>query len=60
MEELRIPIDNPIRLHCDNKIVVNIAHSPVHNHDKTKHVKIGRYFIKENIDNESICMTSSD
>jgi len=35
---------------CDNKSAINIAHNPVQ-HDRTKHVEIVRYFIKEKLDN---------
>lgn len=54
--ELKIPIENPMRLYCDNKATMSIAHNPMH-HERTKHVKIDRHFIKEKIDNGSICTT---
>ena len=38
-----------MRQYCDNKATINIAHNPVQ-YDKTKHVEIDRYFIKEKID----------
>ena len=31
---------------CDNKTTTNIAHNSIH-HDRTKHVEIEKYFIKE-------------
>ena len=34
----------------DNKSAINIANNPVQ-HDRTKHVEIDRFFIKEKIDN---------
>lgn len=56
LSELRISSNDPIKLYCDNKAVVSIAHNPVH-HDRTKHMEVDRHFIKEKIDNGSICMT---
>ena len=43
-----------MRLYCDNKAAINIAHNPVQ-HDRTKHVEIDRHFIKENLGNGNIC-----
>ncbi|KAM2000679.1 hypothetical protein ACFX16_007955 [Malus domestica] len=37
-----------MRLHCDNKAAIDIAHNPVQ-HDRTKHVEVDRHFIKEKI-----------
>jgi hypothetical protein len=30
-----------MRLYCDNKAAINIAHSPIQ-HDQTKHIEIDR------------------
>ncbi|KAF6164235.1 hypothetical protein GIB67_010205 [Kingdonia uniflora] len=38
-----------IDLHCDNKATIMIAHNPIQ-HDRMKHVEVGRFFIRENID----------
>ena len=43
-----------MRLYCDKKTTINIAHNPVQ-HDMTKHVEINRHFIKEKIDSGLIC-----
>ncbi|XP_052299567.1 retrovirus-related Pol polyprotein from transposon RE1 isoform X1 [Citrus sinensis] len=56
LEELKIIIDVPMKLYCDNKAAINIAHNPVH-HDRTKHVEVDRHFIKEKIESGLICMT---
>ncbi|KAL6187717.1 hypothetical protein ACLB2K_039112 [Fragaria x ananassa] len=40
-------------LHCDNTVVVEIAHNPIQ-HDRTKHVEIDRHFIKEKLDSRII------
>ncbi|KAL5849088.1 hypothetical protein ACOSQ4_007101 [Xanthoceras sorbifolium] len=47
--ELKVPIDGPMKLLCDNQAAILIAKNPVH-HDKTKHVEIDRHFIKEKLD----------
>ena len=41
----------PIRFFCDNKAACDIAHNPVQ-HDRTKHVKVDRFFIKEKLDDK--------
>ena len=38
-----------IRLYCNNKPACDIAHNPVQ-HDRTKHVEVDRFFIKEKLD----------
>lgn len=45
-----------MRLYCDNKAAINIAHNSVQ-HDQTKHIKINRHFIKEKLDSGLICMS---
>lgn len=54
LENLRAKWDGPMRLYCDNKLVINIAHNPMQ-HDKTKHIEVDRHFIKEKLDNGLIC-----
>ncbi|RVX01439.1 hypothetical protein CK203_017584 [Vitis vinifera] len=43
----------PIRLFCDNKVACDIAHNPVQ-HDRTKHVEVDRFFIKEKLDDKIV------
>ena len=43
----------PIRLYCDNKATCDIAHNPVQ-HDRTKHVKVDKFFIKEKLDEKNV------
>ena len=43
-----------MKLYCDNKAAINIAHNPVQ-HDRTKHVEIDRHFIKEKLNSGVIC-----
>ena len=47
--------EKPMKLFCDNKASISIVNSSVQ-HDRTKHVKIHRHFIKERLDNGSICI----
>ena len=35
----------------DNKVACDIAHNPVQ-HDRTKHVEVDRFFIKEKLDDK--------
>ncbi|RVW12231.1 Retrovirus-related Pol polyprotein from transposon RE1 [Vitis vinifera] len=43
----------PIRLLCDNKVACDIAHNPVQ-HDRTKHVEVDRFFIKEKLNDKIV------
>jgi hypothetical protein len=49
MIDLGYPPSQPIRVYCDNKAACDIAHNPVQ-HDRTKHVEVDRFFIKEKLD----------
>jgi hypothetical protein len=49
LQELKISSTFPMKLYCDNKAACDIAHNPVQ-HDRTKHVQIDRYFIKEQLE----------
>ena len=55
LEELQMPIHMPMKLYCDNKCTISIAHN-LAQHDCTKHVENNRHFIKEKIDCGAICM----
>ena len=55
LKELRQPTTYRLKLYCNNKIATSIAHNPVQ-HDRTKHVEIDRYFIKEKLEVGIICM----
>ena len=51
---MRLDLREPMRLYCDNKSAISLAHNPVQ-HDRTKHVEIDRHFMKESINNGVIC-----
>uniref|UniRef100_A0A2P2MWT8 Retrovirus-related Pol polyprotein from transposon TNT 1-94 n=1 Tax=Rhizophora mucronata TaxID=61149 RepID=A0A2P2MWT8_RHIMU len=54
LEDLKIKWDGSIRLYCDNKSAISIAHNPVQ-HDRTKHIEVDRHFIKEHLESGLIC-----
>ena len=43
-----------MKLYCDNKSAISIAHNPVQ-HDRTRHIEIDKHFIKEKLDSGVIC-----
>ena len=45
-----------MKLYCDNKSAINIAHNPIQ-HDRTKHIEIDRHFIKEKLEEGVVCMS---
>ena len=49
LEDLRVKWDGPMRLYCDSKSAINIAHNPMQ-HNRTKHIEVDRHFIKEKLD----------
>ncbi|WJZ81639.1 hypothetical protein VitviT2T_001472 [Vitis vinifera] len=51
LQDLGYLSSQPIRLFCDNKAACDIAHNPVQ-HDRTKHVEVDRFFIKEKLDDK--------
>ena len=56
LEELKMTGSSPMKLYCDNKATISVAHNPIL-HDCTKHVEVDKHFIKEKIDNGLVCMT---
>ncbi|KAH9792323.1 hypothetical protein KPL71_004074 [Citrus sinensis] len=48
--ELKLDIEAPMRLFCDNKSAISIANNLVQ-YDRTKHIEIDRHFIKEKLEN---------
>ena len=55
LKDLKATSSIPMKLYCDNKATINIAHNMVQ-HDTTKHVQVDQHFIKEKLDNKLICM----
>ena len=54
LEDLKVQWSKPMKLYCDNKSTISIAHNPVQ-HDRTKHIEIDRHFTKEKSDIGLIC-----
>ena len=54
LEDLKVRWSKPLKLYCDNKSAINIAHNLVQ-HDRTNHIEINRHFIKEKLNSGSIC-----
>ncbi|XP_060964985.1 retrovirus-related Pol polyprotein from transposon RE2 [Cannabis sativa] len=55
LEELKSSQSSPMKLYCDNKAAIAIAHNPVL-HDRTKHVEVDKHFTKEKIESGQVCM----
>ena len=55
LRELKITKTGPMKLYCDNKASINISNNPIQ-HDRTKHIEIDRHFIKEKLENGTVCM----
>ena len=53
--EIGVKEEMPMKMYCDNKAAINISHNLVH-HDRTKHVEDNRHFIKEKVEDGTICM----
>lgn len=54
LKDLKFSVEKPMKLYCDNKSAINIAHNPVQ-HECTKHMDVDRHFIKEKLDSGLIC-----
>lgn len=48
------PITRPVRIYCDNKAAISIAHDLVQ-HDRTKHMEVDRHFINDRLKKGNIC-----
>ncbi|PON68695.1 hypothetical protein PanWU01x14_093020 [Parasponia andersonii] len=49
LQELQVTLNGSMEMFCKNQAVISIARNPVH-YDRTKHVEIDPYFIKEKIE----------
>ena len=54
--ELKLLRKGPLRVWCNNQSAISIANNPVQ-YDRTKYVKIDRFFIKEKLDAGIISLT---
>ncbi|KAG6513861.1 hypothetical protein ZIOFF_024198 [Zingiber officinale] len=55
LTDIGLKVELPLRLYCDNKAAINIANNPIQ-HDRTKHIKIDRHFIRERLDSGELCL----
>ena len=53
LEEIGYSPESTMNLFCDNKVAIEIAHNPVQ-HDRTKHVKVDRHFIKQKLEDKIV------
>jgi hypothetical protein len=53
LSELNVLRKGSMRIWCDNMSAINIANNPIQ-YDRTKHVEIDRFFIKEKLDDGTI------
>jgi hypothetical protein len=51
LAELKVDQRAQMKLWCDNKSAISIANNPVQR-DRTKHIEIDRFFIKEKLNSE--------
>ena len=58
LSELKLLRKGPLKVWCDNQSAIAIANNPVQ-HDRTKHVEIDRFFIKEKRDAGSSALLMS-
>ena len=49
LDKLKVASQSLIKVYCNNKATISIAHNPVL-HDITKHVEVDKHFIKEKIE----------
>ena len=53
MQDIHLLQKESFLLYCDNKVAISIANNPVQ-HDRTKHIEIDQFFIKEKLDDQSL------
>jgi hypothetical protein len=56
LTELGFELESEMKLFCDNKASINIAHNSVQ-HDRMKHVEVDRHFVKEKLETKIISMS---
>ena len=55
LEDLKIDVNGPMKLNSDSKPAIAIVHNPIQ-HDRMKHVRIDRNFIKTEVENGTISL----
>lgn len=55
LDDLRIKWDGLMKLYCDNKSAISIAHNSIQ-HYRTKLIEIDRHFIEEKLEAGVVCM----
>ena len=56
LDDLRIKWDDPMKLYCENKSAINIAHNHIQQ-DRTKYIEVDRHFVKEKLEEGLVCMS---
>ncbi|RDY07904.1 hypothetical protein CR513_07929, partial [Mucuna pruriens] len=56
LDDLKVKYEGHIKLFCDNNSTISIAHNSFQ-HDRTKHIEIDRYFIKEKLNSRLVITT---
>ncbi|RDY07721.1 Copia protein, partial [Mucuna pruriens] len=45
LDDLKVKYEELMKFFCDNNATISISHNPIQ-HDRTKHIKIDKHFIK--------------
>lgn len=49
LNELKIVVDKPTPIFCDNKSAIHVAQNPIY-HERTKHIELDCHFTREKIE----------
>lgn len=55
MSGLKVQIQRPVSLFCDNKVVIDLTTNPVY-HARTKHIELNCHLIREKIQNRLVAV----
>lgn len=56
MKDTKIPIEDPMKIYCDNKDTINHSNYPIL-HCRMKYVEVGHNFITETIDSNELALS---